>query len=126
MKVEFRKVPTNPKEFAASFDSVKIEGTFCKISPSLVKIDSKLTGQTSVTCCRCGDDSIIDLDEKLDFLLSDGIYKNDSSESDELVIEVEDNIIDFDEIIQSEVSSIYSDYHVCANCTEGNDIEQEF
>ncbi len=126
MKIEFKKVPQSPKNFVTEFNSVRIEGTFCKISPSLVKIDANLTGETSVECCRCGENDTITLNEELNFLISDGIYKNESSESEDLIIEVEDNIIDFDEIIQSEVSSIYSDYHICANCTDNEFIEQEY
>jgi len=126
MKIEFRKVPFTPKEFQTDFNSVKIEGTFCKISPSLVKIDGTLIGNTTISCSRCGEDDTVSLNEKLDFLLSDGIYKADSSHLDELVIEIEDNIIDFDEIIQSEISSIDSDYHICAKCTENDFVEQEY
>ena len=125
MKIEFRKVPQAPKEFDSELDSVKIEGTFCKISPSLVKIDGALTGKTTVQCARCGEDDTINLDEKLNFLISDGIYKSDLNE-DELVIEVDDHIINFDEIIQSEVSSINSDYHVCATCTGDEFVEKEY
>ena len=39
MKIEFKKVPTTKKELETSFNSVKIEGTFCRISSSLVKIE---------------------------------------------------------------------------------------
>ncbi|PLY08002.1 MAG: hypothetical protein C0625_03385 [Arcobacter sp.] len=126
MKIEFRKVPFTPKEFHADYNSVKIEGTFCKISPSLVKIDGALIGNTPILCSRCGEDDTVALDEKLNFLLSDGIYKAESSESDDLVIEIEDNIIDFDEIIQSEISSICSDYHICAKCADIGFVEQEY
>jgi len=126
MKIEFRKVSTTPKEFEYNHDSVKIEGTFCKISSSLVKIDGTLNGETSVTCSRCGEDDTITINENLNFLLSDGIYKAKTSDSDDLVIEVEDNIIDFDKIIESEISSIYSDYHICANCADCDFIEQEY
>lgn len=125
MKIEFRKVPTTPKEFQTDYNSVKIEGTFCKISPSLVKIDGTLRGKTQVQCIRCGENDTITLNEKLNFLISDGIYKSDS-DSDELVIEIDENIIDFDEIIQSELSSVYSDYHVCPNCVDTEYIEQEY
>ena len=125
MKIEFRKVPQAPKEFTSELDSVKIEGTFCKISPSLVKIDGALTGETTVQCARCGEDDTVNLDEKLDFLISDGIYKSDL-ENDELVIEIDDHYIDFEEIIQSEVSSISSEYHVCANCIDNDFVEKEY
>lgn len=126
MKIEFRKVPLTPKEFQTDYDSVKIEGSFCKISPSLVKIDSKLTGNMTVECIRCGEEDTITLNEELNFLVSDGIYKSDSHEDESVVIEIEDSLIDFDEIIQSEISSIYTDYHICANCANCDLIDKEY
>ena len=126
MKIEFRKVPFTEKEFSTSLDSVNIEGTFCKISSLLIKVDAKLTGETTVNCCRCGEEERVSLDEKLDFLLSDGLYKDDQH-NEELVIEVENNTIDFDEIIESEVSSIRSDYYICQECSKDNsNFEKEF
>jgi hypothetical protein len=124
MKIEFRKVPQTPKEFKASLDSVEIEGTFCKISQSLVKIDAVLNGNTTIDCCRCGITDTITINEKADFLLSDGIYQD--TESEDLVIEIDNSIIDFDEIIGSEIESIKSDYYLCDKCTQDNDYEQEF
>lgn len=126
MKIEFRKVPQSPKNFSAENNSVKIEGTFCKISASLVKIDSTLKGETSVLCARCGEDDTVTLNEEFNFLISDGIFKDESSESDDLVIEIENHMIDFDEIIQSEISSIYSDYHICTNCTNSDLVDKEY
>lgn len=126
MKIEFKKVPQTPRDLVSEFDSVKIEGTFCRISSSLVKVDANLTGKTSVECCRCGINDTITLNENLDFLISDGVYKNESSQVEDLIVEVEDSIIDFDEIMQSELSSIYSDYHICANCIDNDFVEQEY
>lgn len=126
MKIEFRKVPQTRKELVVEFDSVKIEGTFCKISQSLVKIDAVLNGTTQIDCCRCGVTDEIEVDEKLELLLSDGIYKN-NNESEELIIEIENGLIDFDEIIQSELNSIKSDYYICEECSQmGDDFEKEF
>jgi hypothetical protein len=125
MKIEFRKVPQIEKELEYISNSVKIEGTFCRISQSLVKIDAVLKGSTEIDCCRCGITEEIEVDEELHLLLSDGIYKNDESEF--LVIEVENSLIDFDEIIQSELNSIKSDYHMCDNCAQlGDNFEKEF
>ncbi|QKF65982.1 hypothetical protein AVENP_0408 [Arcobacter venerupis] len=125
MKIEFRKVPQIEKELEYISNSVKIEGTFCRISQSLVKIDAVLKGSTEIDCCRCGKTEEIEVDEELHILLSDGIYKNDESEF--LVIEVENNLIDFDEIIQSELNSIKSDYHMCDDCAQlGDNFEKEF
>ena len=72
MKIEFRKVPQTPKELEVEYNSVKIEGTFCKISQSLVKIDAVLKGSTDIDCCRCGITEEIEVDEKSTF--SDKVY----------------------------------------------------
>ena len=125
MKIEFRKAPQTSKELEIDYNSVKIEGTFCKISQSLVKVDAVLKGSTDIDCCRCGITEEIEVDEELQLLLSDGVYKKDESEY--LVIEVENNLIDFDEIIESELNSIKSDYHICKNCLQlGDNFEKEF
>jgi len=125
MKIEFKKAPQTPKKLEVIVDSVKIEGTFCKMSQSLVKIDAMLIGNTDIDCCRCGITDNIEINEKLDFLLSDRIIKND--ESEDLVIEIENGLIDFDEIIQGELEAIKSDYHICEQCSNDNDdFEKEF
>ena len=125
MKIEFRKVPQTPKELEVEYNSVKLEGTFCKISQSLVKVDAVLLGNIDIDCCRCGITEVIEVDEELHLLLSDGIYNKDESEY--LVIEVENNLIDFDEIIESELNSIKSDYHICKDCLQlGDNFEKEF
>ena len=125
MKIEFKKVPQSPKVLSTEFNSVKIEGTFCKISQSLVKIDGVLKGNTQIDCCRCGKTEEIEVDEDINFILSDGIYKN--NESEELVIEIENSLIDFDELIEGELNSITSDYHICDECLQnGDDFEKEF
>lgn len=125
MKIEFKKVPQNPKTLEAEFNSVRIEGTFCKISQSLTKIEANISGTTDIDCCRCGQTDIITLDENLEFLISDGIFKG--KESEDLVIEVQNGVIDFDEIVESELQSIKSDYYLCENCSQdGNLLEQEF
>ena len=125
MKIEFKKIPQEKKEFNTSLNSVKIEGTFCRISQSLVKIDAVLKGSTDIDCCRCGITEQIEVDEELQLLLSDGLYKGDESEY--LLIEVENSLIDFNEIIESELNSIKSDYHICENCLQyGDNFEKEF
>ena len=68
MKIEFRKAPQTTKELVVEYNSVKIEGTFCKISQSLVKVDAELKGSTDVDCCRCGATEMIEVDEKLNLL----------------------------------------------------------
>jgi uncharacterized metal-binding protein YceD (DUF177 family) len=123
MKIEFRKVPQTKKEFTSLFDSVKLEGTFSKITPSLVKVEAQLLGDTNIQCSRCGVDMEKKLNERVDCLLSDGIY---NQQTDDLIIEITNGVIDFDEIIQSELESLQSDYNYCNSCSNASDVlEQE-
>ncbi|MBS9782352.1 MAG: hypothetical protein KGV43_00955 [Arcobacter sp.] len=124
MKIEIKKVPSSKKEFKALFNSAKIEGTFSKISASLVNIDARLKGFTTIICNRCGNEHKLNLDEEAKFLISDGIYKD--NHNDDVVIEVKDGIIDFDEIIESELESIKSDYYLCEQCSQDDNFEKEF
>lgn len=126
MKIEFRKVPFQEKKFNSYLNSVKIEGTFCKISTNLVKIEAKLVGKVLVNCYRCGVDIDKDIDEDISLLVSDGIF-NKSEDSEDIVIEIDNHIIDFNYIIQSEIESYKSDYHICNNCENDNNLfEKEF
>lgn len=127
MKIEFKKVPFDSKNFQINdINLVKIEGTFCKITQELVKITTNISGSLDTLCSRCGKDMLVDLDENIEFLVSDGIYKGDSLEELD-VIESFDNSVDFDEILKSELESIRSDYHICDECLDKQELlEKEF
>jgi len=117
VKIEFKKLPLQESEFEISSDSVKFLGTFSKISSKLAKITSKLSGTHDVDCCKCGKIFEISIDEKIEFLLSDGIYSSENTNDDEFVIiEVDDHVVDFNEILHSELESLNSEYHICDTC----------
>ncbi len=119
MKIEFRKVPQQPKDFSLEIASVKFLGTFCKISSKLVDIKSEIDGIVEVNCCKCGTNFDIPFNEKIHFLASDGIYSsNDERDLDKMIIEIDNNFIDFEEILQSELESLRSDYHECDSCSK--------
>lgn len=126
MKIEFKKIPTVEKTFELEIDSVKIEGTFCRMSPSLAKIRSKIVGKLQVDCCKCGKEFDTDLDEEMNIIVSNGIFESDR-DFEEDIIEISDEIIDFDEIINSELESIKSDYHLCDDCLDDEgEVEYKF
>jgi uncharacterized metal-binding protein YceD (DUF177 family) len=126
MKIEFRKIPQVNSEFEIESDSVKFSGIFSKISTKLAKLSGKLDGPLQIQCCRCGKDMEVMLNEKIDFLLSDGIYK-DESEDDLIVIEVDEGVVDFDAILQSELNSYRSDFYECSECkNDTQELEIEY
>jgi len=127
MKIEFRKIPLQGSEFDISSDSVKFSGIFSKISSTIAKVDATITGKMTVDCCRCGDEMLISLEEKSEFLVSDGLYKQDQdSENELIVVEVENHTVDFDELLQGEMESVRSDFHICEKCENNDYLEIEY
>ncbi len=112
MKIEFRKIPYTKSDFNIADDLLICEGTFFKESNRIVAVDMTLCGQTMVDCDICGDTFSLSIDEKQKFKVYDGL-----SEVEDLdMIECQDHMVDFDEIVHSEISSIKSDYHYCDKC----------
>jgi hypothetical protein len=127
MKIEFKKVQTVEKEFNIKLNSVEFSGTFCRISNKLIKLNSTIIGNLMVECCKCGDEHYIKIDENQDFILSDGEFSSLDEREGEMIVEIENHIVDFDEILSSELESIKSDYHICSNCqANGNYIDVEY
>ena len=122
MKIEFRKIPLQDTEFEISSNSVKFLGTFSKISSKLAKINSKLSGNCDVDCCKCGITFDVPVDTDIEFLLSDGIYSSESNDEELVIIEVEDHLLDFNEVLHSELESLRSEYHVCDNCKSNDNL----
>ncbi|QOG13305.1 DUF177 domain-containing protein [Arcobacter sp. FWKO B] len=126
MQIEFKKVPFNKKNFQIDYNLVKFEGTFCKMSQELAKIEATISGKLNIICSRCGKNIDLDINESIELLVSDGVYTPDN-ESDIDVIEVYGGSIDFEEILNSELESIQSDYHICDECVNDNQVlEKEF
>ena len=127
MKIEFWKVPINSTEFQIESNSVKFLGNFSKISNKLVKIEGQIKANCEVLCCKCGNQFNIDIDEKSNLMVSDGIYSSQNEDEDFIIIEIEDHIVDFDSILHSEIESIKSEYYVCQSCQENDSfIEKEY
>lgn len=126
MEIEFRKVPLQESEFEFISDSVKFSGTLSKISQKLARISAAIEGPFVVECCKCAKQIDLQLNEKVDLLVSDGVYSSSEDEED-IVIEVQDHIISFDDILNSELESIRSEYHICEECEKNeNLIEIEY
>ncbi|MBD3840940.1 MAG: hypothetical protein IE909_03470 [Campylobacterales bacterium] len=122
MKIEFRKVPLQESKFDIGLQLASFSGTFCKISPRLVKLEGKLSGELEVDCYKCGKTFLTSIDEVVELLISDGEHR--SSEDDNLiVVEVDDSIIDFSMILESEIESLKSEYYICSQCEAKNDDE---
>ncbi len=112
MKIEFRKVPYQESPFSVIHKEILFEGTFKRDTSRLVRVSSNLSGQIDLQCDRCGEEFTSSIHEILVFKVSDGNFSGEDMD----VIECENSIIDFDEIAQSEIEVIRSDYHYCDKC----------
>jgi len=117
MKIEFSKLPRNKNDFEISSDSVKFLGNFCRISGTIARIDSKIIGNYEVECCKCGNCITKSIDEHIIYTLSDAPLSSKDERENEIIIEINNHIVDFDEILNSELESIKSDYYICDNCS---------
>lgn len=119
MKIEFRKIAFEPKNFAlnlkdSDFD-IKITGTILRQSDDLIKITSHFSGEIALVCDRSGEEFMKDLDLDLVLFAKNGKWNETKREShgDEnlAVIEIFENSIDLNEIFLGEIESIKLDYH---------------
>ena len=123
MKIEFRKVPLNGTEFEINSNSVKFLGTFSKISSKLAKISANMNGNCDVDCCKCGKDITINIDDNINFLVSDGNYEpNQHNDEEFVIIEAQEHILDFDDILHSEIESLKSEYYICDTCKNNDNL----
>ncbi|MDA3967762.1 MULTISPECIES: hypothetical protein [Helicobacter] len=99
--------------FSVSLDSVSLDGYLCFESShsDFLRLCAKLTGSVNLVCDISGDEYLENLDENLDFYLSNGAVSL-SNETFEEVLECEGGIIDFEDILRSEIEIIICDYHI--------------
>ena len=83
----------------------------------LILLKANLNGSLETSCDVCAEEFKMSINEEIEFFISDGIYKDDSS-IDLDVVESLDGIVDIDELLHSEIELIKSDYHSCENCKE--------
>jgi uncharacterized metal-binding protein YceD (DUF177 family) len=119
LKIEIKKIPFAKRDFETSLNNVTMKGSFYKETPNIIKIDATLTGEVEVECIKCLENFTKKIDEKLKLIITDRVYNGFDEEYD--VIEINSNIIDFDDIITSEIESIKLDYdNICQKCKESN------
>jgi len=121
MQLNFQKIPYTSSSFTATYNDINLEGNFIKIDRNLAKIDAKLKGILDLECYRCANEFQSDIDEEFSCIISDGIYKAEDNSLEDIIIEIDENMINFDDIIISEIESIKSDYNSCGKC---NNIEE--
>ncbi|MFA6195778.1 MAG: hypothetical protein WC656_03940 [Sulfurimonas sp.] len=117
MKVALRKISNIPLDFDIKSNEITFKGYLEYHAGKLILLKAELNGLLDVQCNQCGEDFKLPLDEEIEIFISDGIYEdNENIELD--VIESLDSMADLDEILNSEIELIKSDYHSCENCQD--------
>jgi len=112
MKIAFRKIPYTKSSFVIKTEGLLCDGIFYKESNKIALLSFQVVGKTPAECDRCGVLFDLSVDENLSIKICEGV--SDSEDLD--IIECLNQIVDFDEIVHSEVASIKSDYHYCEKC----------
>lgn len=115
LKIKFNKITNSPLKFEKSVENLKFSGELSRKNQNLVDLKGEIKGEILYLCDRCGDEFWLKIDEKIELILSDGIFSDETHEFIDL-IECFGGEIDMDEILQSEVEAYKSDYFYCDKC----------
>lgn len=116
MKIVLRKVSNTPLDFEVKFDKITFKGYLQYHANKLILLKAKLSGNIDTDCDVCADKFNLNVDEDIEFFISDGIYKNSEDTLLLDIVESLNSIIDLEELMNSEIELIKSDYHRCEKC----------
>ncbi len=119
MKVMLRKVTKTPLDFELKSDEITFKGYLEYYKGKLILLKAKLAGTLLKPCDICAEEFKLELDENIEFFISDGLYEDDGSLELDVVESLNGNA-DIDELLNSEIELIKSDYHACGNCKKIN------
>ena len=115
MKITLRKVTKTPLDFEVKSDEITFKGYLEYHLGKLILLKANLSGFLTKDCDICAEEFKLPVDEDVEFFICDGIYEGDDDiELD--VVESLTDIVDMQELLNSEIELIKSDYHSCENC----------
>ncbi|HEX5623124.1 MAG TPA: YceD family protein [Sulfuricurvum sp.] len=121
--IPFKHLNSVPLAFEAKQDKALFSGTIVHKKHNIAQLNGTITGSISIPCDMCAEIVEKSLNEEVTFYLADGIVHDNDKDLD--IVEIEKSIIDMDELLNSEIELLKSDYFCCSNC-EGKSLEREF
>jgi len=121
--IPFKHLNAIPLEFDVIVGDVSFKGTLVHKKGKIAQLNGTISGTIQIACDLCAEVVERVLDEELSFYLSDGIISENEDELD--IVEITTPMIDMEELLNSEIELIKSDYFCCPQC-EGKTLEQEF
>ena len=115
MIITLRKVTKTPLDFEVKSDEITFKGYLEYHGGKLILLKATLNGLLEKACDTCAEEFKMPVNEEVEFFISDGIYED---ENDILldVVESLDGIANIEELLNSEIELIKSDYHSCESC----------
>ncbi|MBN2815794.1 MAG: hypothetical protein JXQ67_03875 [Campylobacterales bacterium] len=120
MKFALRKVTKTPLDFELQSGAITFKGYLEYDSGKLILLKAHMQGYIEKPCDICAEDFQLAVDEEIEFFISDGLYDGDNDVEFD-VVESFDGNADMDEILNSEIELIKSDYHTCDSCRSKED-----
>ena len=114
MKITLRKINKTPLDFEIKSSEITFKGYLQYDTAKLILLKANLSGKITTDCDVCADEFEMNIDEEIEFFLHSGIYKGEDSLID--VVECFDDTADLEELLNSELELIKSDYKSCENC----------
>lgn len=111
----FQKILEKGLPFELKKDDLKFFGNLKRKDSQLICCNSKIVGFMTHNCDRCGNDIVLNLDEDINLSISNGVYKHNENEFED-VIEFFDDNINLEDIFISEIEAYKSDYFYCEKC----------
>ena len=113
MNIPFRRITPTPTEFNIDLEGVTLKGEVSFRERNLALLKAELNGEIELTCDICAEDFATMLHEKIELLISNGVYKGFNETYD--VVEIDEDL-DLNEFLRSEIELVKNDYHSCNNC----------
>jgi hypothetical protein len=124
LKVSLKKVNKTPLDFEVKSNEITFKGYLQYDADKLILLKARLSGKIDADCDVCANEYKLEIDEEIEFFISDGIYeKSEDSLLD--VVESLDSIADLEELMNSEIELIKSDYNSCEDCKKNSASEEE-
>ena len=115
MQITLRKVGKTPLNFEKSVENITLKGFLQYDKESLILLDATLYGTIVTDCALCGEEFNLEVNEELQFFVSDGVFIDKESSNID-VVETSNGVLDIDDLIHSELELIKSDYNCCQQC----------
>ena len=115
MKVMLRKVTSTPLDFVVKSNDVTFKGYLEYYKGKLILLKANVSGPLLTQCDICANEIAMKVDENIEYFISDGLYEDDGGVNLD-VVESFDGSVDIEELLNSEIELIKSDYHSCENC----------